>query len=515
MNRCLFLTGLALGIVCAAPGTAGAQSLANRSAEAAPPSADQVRSSRAVVHTVDEERLSHDQDYAREILGHLDVLDAAADDPRQRLALDPLRLVALHSLQQRDVMRSVIDRMLEQRPREGDTYYRPFIAALQLEDKAFAVRVWEVASESVPGVGRTELRQMVDPQIIWMLFDALGEDQQLRSRLAQALFRIGWPGDSDQIGADAIRMILVEDRLDHGDPESARGYAASLSTPETLRRLLVVRRYDAIVAPGEERVEVLRRSLAERDRETADWVGVAPDNLRAVFDRAQFLRLLGRNDEAWALLQPFTLDVPQTVESDYFGKWLINIAADALVELHRDEDAVRLIHQLTALPVAQNLDLIGPDINFAELLLRMGRNEEALEHATWLDSGQRQHANRYGQMWIDTALVCSLARLHRRTEALQRLERMRAQEDTSRAALMRAHLCLGDEDSAASLLVQQLGEDSPGNTLLQLQDYSIPAGRTDEMDARLRALRERPEVRAAVERVGRILSLPIAASTLY
>jgi tetratricopeptide (TPR) repeat protein len=460
--------------------------------------------------------LASDREYAAEMLRHLDRLrGVAGDDPDFRLGVDSLRLIALHTLRRREEMRAVVDRMLEQRPREGEIYYGPLIAAFQLEDQALAVRVWEVASESVPGVERTALRQLVHPQVVWMLFGELHDNKSLRTRLAEALFRIGWPGDNDQIGADSIRLMLVDDYLERGDLEGARGFAATLATPETLRRLLVQLRYDAIVAPGIDRLAVLREALTQRERETAESLRLAPRDAKTAFDRAQLLRLLGRNDEAWAVLEPFSSNVAETVASDFYGLWIINVAADALAALRRDDEAIRLMRQLAELPLADNLDLIGPNINFAEMLLRMGRPEEALRHAIWLDSEQRQHANVYGQMWIDSALVCALARLDRRPEALQRLERMSRQGDSNRSALARAHLCVGQDEAAEALLVRQLGEENPGSVLLQLQDYSIEGERSDEVDARLLALRDRPRVRSAIERVGRILQLPVADAPVY
>jgi hypothetical protein len=75
-------------------------------------------------------------------------------------------------------------------------------------------------------------------------------------------------------------------------------------------------------------------------------------------------------------------------------------------------------------------------------------------------------------------------------------------------------MCLGDLDAAAALLVQRLGREDPGPAILALQDYRLDSGdgESDRLGARFRSLRERPEVRAALDRVGRVLSLPLTST---
>jgi hypothetical protein len=71
---------------------------------------------------------------------------------------------------------------------------------------------------------------------------------------------------------------------------------------------------------------------------------------------------------------------------------------------------------------------------------------------------------------------------------------------------------MGDLDASERLVIQRLGSDNPAEMLLSLQLYRMETSEGVGLDAvrkRFDAVRERPAVRAAAERVGRILTLPI------
>jgi tetratricopeptide (TPR) repeat protein len=256
----------------------------------------------------------------------------------------------------------------------------------------------------------------------------------------------------------------------------------------------------------------MRIALAERDRATAEALAAAPRDVRRVLDRVQYLRGLGRDADALALVAPFARDVRATVAAGREGMWVINEGGYALVDLGRGDEAVAMMRRLLALPVAQNIDLIGPFINHAEILNAAGRYAEALDHARRLQQGDARFANDFGKMWISSSIVCALAGLNRSAEAAAELARMRPQSEVNPAALTRAYLCAGDDDAAAALLVHRLQSDDPESAILALQTYSLgqDVGPEAALATRLTALRERPAVRDALARVGHVLTLPLA-----
>src|SRR6185436_6821181 len=102
--------------------------------------------------------------------------------------------------------------------------------------------------------------------------------------------------------------------------------------------------------------------------------------------------------------------------------------------------------------------------------------------------------------------------LDRGGEAAPQLERLRGQSEVNPAAVTRAYLCVGDSDSAAALMVHRLESDEPDSAILALQDYALSRGSAQQgpLYDRLLALRERPAVHAALGRVGRVMTLPLA-----
>lgn len=509
------LITLVAAALCAAALVGGHSTAAG--AQTPPPAAEDVEQSRAAVANVDAERLLSDRDYAEGLLGHLDRLEAAQpDDPELRDAIDGLRLFALATAEQHDRIPALLDRVLARRPREADAYGGVFFAVAVTSDWPRLVAAAEVAAQNVPGVGWAELRELLPRELVYGALQEMnaGGQADLRVRLARSLFHIGWPGGGDPHAPDFFRTILLEDRLAHGDTDAAANLAAGLSSHTRILELIVQPRYDAVLEPGRDRLDVLREALAENDRSTQEAASRSEGDHRRILDRAYFLRGVGRNEEAMALLRPFAADVPGTAFASEEGVWLINEAAYSLLALDRGDEAVALMRQLAELPLSEIPELIGPVINYAEILQETGRPAEALEHASRLGREAGDYSNDYGKMWIASAIVCSLQQLDRGAEAASHLARLRENSNVNPGALMKAYLCLGDEGSAADLMVTRLESDDPEDAILALQDYSLSRGPAQTGGAydRLVALRQRPEVRAALEHVGRVLTLPLARS---
>jgi hypothetical protein len=512
---------LLCGALLALPGgaLAAAPTPAPAVATPAPPSAAEIEASRAAVAAADLPRLFRDRAYAETMLVHLDRLAPLAEaDPDFGAAVDNIRLFALSGLNRPDEVRAAIDRTLARRPTRGGLYAGPLVGAFAIEDRERAVATVENASRNVPGVGWAELRGILDRQMVGPLLGELHRrhEEDKRVRLAQALLRIGWPGGGDLGAADVLRAILIEDRLRAHDAAAAAEIASGLATPGALLPMIVQTRYDPVLAPGRDRIEILRQALADRDRQTAEGLAARPGELQPVLDRVQFLRAIGRDAEALELARPFTSDVAATVARGEPGMWLIAQAAYALDTLDRPEEADALMRRLTALPVAAHPALIGPAINRIDMLRNSGRFADALAQARSLDAGDARFANDYGKAWIAAGIACALAGLHRDAEAAPQLERLRGWAGINPGALIHADLCLGDEGGAAAALVRQLNGDDAELALLSLQDYALDrqGAHPDPLDLRLRAVRDRPEVREALGHVGRVLTLPLASSAM-
>lgn len=505
------------GMLLAAPALGAAPTPAPAPAQAQTAPAIDLETARSAVANADFRRLISDRAYAGQILAYLDRLAAVPGvDADTILNIDVLRLFALATLERGDEIRPIVDRIVERRPRQARYYGGPYLAALAIRDVQRAVAVVETASRNVPAAGWSELRAMFTTDTIRPLLGRLhaDHDDAARVRLAGALFHIGWPGGGDVGGSDFVRSILVEDRLAHDDGAAAADYAAGISTPELIVPMIVNSRYDRIVAPGQDRLELFRHALAEYDGATAAALAAAPASTQAVLDRVLYLRGIGRDAEAYALLQPFTRDLRATIAADDKGIWLVSEAAYALSALGRDAEALRLMDRIAALPADGNGGLLIALMSRLDIYFSAGRYEDALAWGQRLDREYSQYASDYGKRWIVAGIVCALTGLNRSAEATPQLERLRTGSEANMAALTLAYLCLNDSDAAAAALVHRLQSDDPKSAILALQDYRI-AERVDPMTpvvARLIALRERPAVRDALGRVGRILPLPITRS---
>lgn len=482
-------------------------------APARPPTPDEILESAVAIREADTGRIMTDAAYAAAMLRHLDRLaPSMSGNADADLAIDNLRLMALAKLERRAEAVALAESILERRSTDPGDYIGPWIAALFANDETAAVTVVEAASRNVPGVARARLRALLERETVMAIMGQLqaDSDRPKRVRLAEALFRIGWPGD-DAVASDGLRMILIEDRLDQADVPGATGFAATVTTPANVLPLIVGKRYDPLLPRDVDRLAMLGRAIEGHDRETIAALATAPADRYRLLARAQHLRSVGRDADALTVLAPATSDVAAAAVEEP-GMWMVNEAAYALVALGRNDEAVRLMDRIAALPLERHGHLVSARINHLEILTSVGRHAEALDWAARLESHEGEYASDYGKAWIDSTRVCALAALGRAAQTAAPLQRLRGWSEINPPALTRAYLCLNDLDAAAALLVQRLGRNDPVQAILALQDYRLSRGRgqTGPLYDRLLSLRERPEVRAALDRVGRVLSLPLA-----
>ncbi len=483
------------------------------------PAATPSEAARAALESFDMRRLVRDRAYAAEILRHVETLDA--DEAAQLDAEDRagIRLMALAALARREEAQAGIDRLVAAGPREVQPHVDAWWSALILEDHARAVAVLEGASRRVRGVDRPELRRQLGADLPRAMFAHLTGDagRPLRVRLAAALLGMGWPGNSDRVAGDDLRMMLLDDRLAQGDAAGAAEIAGTIRTPPALLPLLLLRRYDAVIGPDRDRLAMLRAALAEEDRETAEAVAVREPSVDHMLARARYLRAVGRNAEAWSLVEPLTRDVAATVAAGTSGIWLIDQAVGVLYALDRKDEAVALDRRLVAVPLTVNPELIGIYINHIALLSEAGLHAEALDHARRIERDHARRANPYGRMWVSSGIVCALVGLGRAGEAAPVLASMRAASEDNLAAMTRTQLCLGDTAAAEALLIRRLGEANSASMATDFQTFELDDDPPEpgSLEGRMRALRERPAVRAALDRVARRLRLPLAEFTWY
>lgn len=479
------------------------------------PNAAQLEAARAL-DTFDFQRLASDRAYAESMLRHVDALSPLSNgNPSGSAGLQGARALVLATLGRQDESRAAIRSVLAAGLADAQPYVLAWAAASHVPDADLMLTVVEAVARNVSPADRATILPAFAPPMLHSMnrdFRARRQDAQ-RHRLAETLAALRWPDDREPEARDFFRKQLLDQRLSQGRRDEAAQIVATITTPEVVLPILLLRRYDGLMSEAARSQQALERLAAERGSLADRLLNANPTDYGRVLMRAQYLRSVGRESEAYAILTPFLRDVVATSAHDIQGVWIINEAAYSLLSLGRGEEAVDLMSQLVAIDISSSPELIGPGINHAAILWQAGRATESLAHIERLDAITDEFASNYGKMWISSTAVCVLASLGRNEQAITRLRQMQASPGDNPAALTRALLCMNDIDAAERLIISRLESDDPEEAVLALQNYragGADVGPTTPLYRRLLQLRERPAVRAALDRVGRVLTLPIA-----
>lgn len=508
----MVLLMLAATALAAAPAGHGpAPSLV--SAVAAQP-ADRVAEAARALDTLDLLRLTQDRTYAEATLAHLRLLlPRLAGQPARAAYLEAMQALVLAELDRDEEARALLSAILARNFDEPRPYLLVFAAASHIPDPALMVRGIEGAARRLGNADHGGMLMMLAPEMIYGLDRTLRQENLAaeRLRLAEALVAMNWQR-ANPSRLDWFRMTLIDQRLRENRRDEATRLASTVVGPDTITTLAIVRRYDGLLEEGE---AAIRRALEEEDRGTASVLAARPDDVDTLIERVAYLRSVGRAADAVALTGAWVGDVAAMVRRNPRGVWLVNETAYALVALDRVPEAAGLMARLAALDPAGNDELIGPAINHAGLLWQIGRPADSLAQVARLRGPAGERANDYGRMWIAAYAACSNSALGQSVEAQAELARLKAAPTVNAAALSLGLLCTNDLDGAERHLLDRLASDDPKQVLSALQDFEVETSggpALDEARLRLRQVRDRPAVRAAIDRVGRILTLPLDRS---
>lgn len=474
---------------------------------------------REMIMAIDFDRLSSDADYAKETVRRMEAARAGVTDAETLVAIDATRVNALLIAGRNEEALAIGARLIGERPDETFLYPMPLWAAMLSSRAAEAVPLLESAARHIADpAALKELRLNLPDALVGPLIQqlAVAKDEPARHRLAEALLTLGWPEPGHSSRAEQLRAIVIEGRLAKGDEAGAQALAADLIEPLQLARLMVTRRYDALFPAGLDRRRRIEEAVAAYDLDTARRLSAAPDDPKLLLERAQLLRALDREEEALALLLPASSDLDGVAAGGAEALWVVNEAAFALAALGRSDEAVAAMAKLLTLDVDQHPDLINMMINHGALLNSVGRYREAAAYGAGLAANATRHASEYGQMWMWESAACGHAMAGDPAAAAPWLAKLEAGSANNRAAHVRALLCLDRLDAAETVMIARLEGDQPESVLLALQDYRPGRPETSVLAKLLRerydAVKARPAVKAAIDRVGRVIGLPLTKS---
>jgi tetratricopeptide (TPR) repeat protein len=357
----------------------------------------------------------------------------------------------------------------------------------------------------------TRVPESYVPRAIHAARRAPNPDAEIRA--LSGLFKIRWYHRYNGEPSDLwhhLALLLLE----RGDANGAREVFARVTDPAMIVRARADKRFDSLradepplfdVAAAAEREVERTRALAESE----------PDSLRALLVYVGALDVNNRCEEALGVTEqaiarasgPTAEEGPYRDGGEYFP-WLLDTRARLLRCLGRWDDALR--YRVQAARLTENG---GPNvsqvINLASFYADLGRPEDAL--ATIETVGKLR--SDYGDMQEQSVRLKAYVQLgdvEGVRSALAFISENRADAlGTYQSALLRAERM----DAAAALLISRLENPRErADALYEVQDFAdrprIPIERQGV--ARWSALLARPDVSAAIERVGRRESYPVS-----
>jgi tetratricopeptide (TPR) repeat protein len=468
----------------------------------------------AALTAVDAHRLYADKAYAATMLS---ALEAAAStlstDPRALASVEFLRGAALSTLERPDEAVAAVRRAVAIRPGDGSVQASAVFVAARADRPLDALALIEGAAASVRDPKELDqLRQGLDEELVNWLGDQLrttkmGPEQD---RLWQALLAIQWPSPDRPGVVDGLRQAVIKSLLPGGESR-AKALLAQISDPAALVPLIVSRRYDNLFAGDSDRLARLDAAIAAFDKGSAERLRRKPDDPGTIFERVQYLRAVGREEEALVLLLPWVRDMQRVEAGGEKAFWLVNEAAYALTTVGRADEGVATMEQIIGLDLDSYPYLINMAINHTEILIAAKRYADAARYAEALFATGKGGASTYGRMWMWSNAACAHVRAGQPAEAAPWLERLKASSDENPAAHMQALLCAGDLDLAEAVMLKRLDSDDSEELIVDLQDYALDAGGIDPLLAKAMAeLRNRPAVAAAIARRGHVFKLPLS-----
>lgn len=471
---------------------------------------------REIMSAFDPERMFSEAGYAQRNREAIEVLRPLVRDERLLQGIDLLRQLSLLAEGRNEESLKLSKEMVSLYPGVAHIYSTGLWAAMHSRRAAEGVGLLESAARDVKDPEQVAgLRETLSNELVFGLFRPLAEnkDDAARLRMAEALLVLGGDDRSSVPWLDGVRSIALEGRLAAGKIREARALLGTIVEPREVIRLVGARRFDPLFDQSLDRRQAVEAAIAAWDKATADRLATAPDDLAAILDRAQHFRSLGREEDALQLLLPHTADIAAVEKAGERAFWIVNEAAYALGGLGRHDEAIRLMERLQTLPIEKYPELISMAINHGIILSDAGRFREAVAWEKKLDAMTERAASDYGYMWIWSTIACAESMEGNSEAAAPWLAKLAASSEKNEAARMRALICADRMDEAEKLLLARLAGPESDQLLTALHLYEIggPAGSRQKLLAeRLEALLERPAVKAALDKVGRRLALPLS-----
>jgi hypothetical protein len=335
-----------------------------------------------------------------------------------------------------------------------------------------------------------------------------------RFQLLQGLWADHWPGAQSTFAPDDVWSALVDAYLAHGQSDRAAEVAAAITDPRVLIGLRADRRYDALKASTGDSLDIAKAQ--SRHLEALKAIAAAhPNQLAPVNDVLAELVGQSRIDEAASVLvavdariKAETPKQPAYEDEADQRNWIEDQRSTLLLLRGHEDAAVAAETHAASLPESGGPN-VSQAINLGDLLIGLNRPKAALAAVAGLTD---DHSSPYGRMQAWNVRACAYAELKDDAAYQAELKKMRDHVADSPSALEQVLLCADDLDGAATLLIARLNNaDQRQDALREVQLYLRPPhepAQNADMDRREQEVAQRPAVKAAIDAVGHVLTVP-------
>ena len=320
------------------------------------------------------------------------------------------------------------------------------------------------------------------------------------------LGRIGFGGDWIDT-RDAYAVDAIDDDLKRGDIDGARSIAATLEDTDTLTIVLTNRRYEALWPSVEARIgdgmeQPVNAAVIVTERLWRD----NPNDVRARHARMNALNAAGRKAEAEKLGADFAGTPEALAEVNEPGGWLINTHASILRSLDRKAEADTRLAALLATPIEQKPWLINMMINRAFRPVYDGDAAAAAPLLAGVEPMAAKYGSPYARQLIREYKVCHAVAAHMPgDEVAARVTDLLGHEKDAAGATVSALLCAGRGDEAAARTIAMLDDPDQRDNAIGFLQAGADAGHKPDWAGDPASLYQRADVRAAFDKVGRVL----------
>jgi hypothetical protein len=385
-------------------------------------------------------------------------------------------------------------------------------AAFIIKDYDDSIDSLETIAARWPG----SLTEISDSAIYLLANKAAAESDDRAIALLSALHTAKWRPQSPFQIADFLWFELARAYVNRGDTTAAVAVLADVDDAGILIRVRSDKRFDRIVLANPSHFDV-NTALARAVEKVKSQAAAAPDSLEGVNNLADVLIKANRAAEALTILDRAIARAKPEVGaaaspySDYDRQmnWTLNQRARALSAVGRQQDSLDAYARGARRPEDGNVN-VSQAINLADAYYANARPKDALDAVADLNPAS---ASGYGRMALASAQACAYVQLNDQPNLTKALDYMRAHVPDGEHPLLESLICANDLDEAAKLLIAELQDPARRTeTLYFFQDFIAPPGAPPidlENRRRLLALRERPDVAAAISAVGRVDSYPL------